>query len=711
MGAHRSRGGVEVSRRTLAGEPAATLPGLDAAAVAKGRARKAKKARRPGPPDDPAPHLPVARVAVDTPLPHLDRPFDYLVTAKQDATAVPGCRVRVRFAGQLLDGYLLERVATSEHQQTLKPLNRVVSSEPVLSHDIVQVARAVADRYAGTLSDVLRLAIPPRHAAVEKAKPLVDPLVDPLIDRGNEARDPHEQWREAMSAAWSEYTNGSEFLELLSTGNSPRAVWSATPSREWSHALTVAVAATTHSGRGAIVVVPDRGDVEHVAGSLAAAGVNAVVLTAELGPRERYRSWLSVSRGQQQVVVGTRAAAFAPVKNLGLLVVWDDGDDLHAEPRAPYPHAREVAALRAHIQGAALLIGGYARTAEGAAFVRSGFAKAISAPRAFVRDAAPRVRAIDESSRATDPLAGVARLPQVAWRTAKDALQKGPVLIQVPRRGHTPSLACTRCRTRAQCSACHGPLVLRTSRSGPTCGWCGQVEQHWQCPECGHGLLRALAVGAQRTAEELGQAFSPVPVITSSGDKVVRHVSPASALVIATPGAEPVADGGYAAALLLDAWALLGRADLRASEEAVRRWFNASALVKSRAAGGEVVLVADSTLRPVQALIRWDPVGYAARELDDRIATGMPPARRVALLTGAPNSVRDVLDRAALPADAVTLGPTPIDDGKVRALLSVPLSNALSMTKALKGAVGERSARKNPDVVRVMVDPPTLGES
>ena len=227
--------------------------------------------------------------------------------------------------------------------------------------------------------------------------------------------------------------------------------------------------------------------------------------------------------------------------------------------------------------------------------------------------------------------------------------------------------------------------------------------------ECGHGQLRALAVGTQRTAEELGQAFSPVPVITSSGGKVVQRVSAAPALVIATPGAEPAADQGYAAALLLDAWALLGRADLRASEEAVRRWFNASALVRPRTAGGEVVLVADSTLRPVQALVRWDPVGHAARELDDRIATGMPPARRVALLTGTPASLTDLMARAALPSDVVTLGPTPFDDGRMRSLLSVALPNALAMTKALKGATGERSARKTTDIVKVVVDPVNLG--
>ena len=115
--------------------------------------------------------LPVARVAVDISLAHLDRPFDYLVPARLDEAAVPGCRVRVRFAGQLVDGYLLERAETSEHQGKLARLERVTSPEPVLTPEIFDLARAVADRYAGTLADVLRLAIPPRHATAERETP------------------------------------------------------------------------------------------------------------------------------------------------------------------------------------------------------------------------------------------------------------------------------------------------------------------------------------------------------------------------------------------------------------------------------------------------------------------------------------------------------------------------------------------------------------
>jgi primosomal protein N' (replication factor Y) len=652
---------------------------------------------RAAPDKSPASERPVARVAVDIPLAHLDRPFDYLVTGAQSDAAQPGVRVRVRFSGQLVDGFVLDRVDASEHGGRLTPLARVLGAEPVLLPEIAGLARAVADRWAGTLADVVRLAVPPRHAAAEKlARP--GPATAPL----------------PPPKALDSYDGGAELLRELAAAGSPRRVWSVLP-RDWPTELAAPVAATVASGRGAVVIVPDARDVARMDAALtdALGPGRHVALTADLGPAERYRRFLAASRGDVGVIVGTRAAVWAPVADLGLIVVWDDGDDLYAEPRAPYPHARDVAVLRAHRAGAGLLLAGHARTAEGALLVSSGWAASLQ-PTADARAAAiPAVAASGgDEELGRDPAAREARLPSLAWRTAREALADGPVLIQVPRRGYQPSLSCASCRTPARCAVCAGPLARAADRSVPACRWCGVVAAAWTCPVCRATELRAAVVGARRTAEELGRAFPGVPVRTSGGGAVLDTVDERPALVVATPGAEPVAQGGYAAALLLDGWALLSRLDLRATEEALRRWANAAALVRGRADDGKVVVVAPGELRPVQALVRWAPEWHADRELEDRQALHLPPFARVAAVTGTAVAVADVVRGLELPAAAEVLGPVPAGtshEPAERMIIRVPRSDGTALAVALKAAAAGRSARKATDSVRIELDPQQLG--
>jgi primosomal protein N' (replication factor Y) len=655
--------------------------------------------RRTRPPAAVTTELPVARVAVDLQLTHLDRPFDYLVPESMADDAVPGARVKVRFSGREVGGFVLDRLAGSEHVGTLAQLRRVVSPEPVLSAEVAALARTVADRFAGTLADVLRLAVPPRHARVEveAPKPVPEPVVVPPLE----------------SSDWAAYTSGQRLLAAIAAGGGPRAVWSALPGKHprtktsprWPIDLAATVHACLVSGRGALVVVPDRRDVDLVADAIdeVLGEGTAVRLTADLGPAERYRRWLAVRRGTGRVVVGTRAAAFAPVHDLGLVVVWDDGDDLHKEPRAPYPHTRDVLLLRAHAEGAAAVIAGFAVTAEAAELVRQGWAKPVGSPRATVRRLAPLVQAPLGDTDGDPKWRG--RLPPGAYEVVRDALRSGPVLIQVPRGGYVPTLACARCRTPARCAFCPGPLTLGGADRAPHCRWCGRVAAAWHCATCGSTGLRAPVIGASRTAEELGRAFPATPVVSSGGDHVIARVPDRPTLVISTTGAEPVADGGYAAALLLDGWILLDRADLRAAEEAFRRWLVAAALVRPASDGGRVVVLAAPRSRAVQALVRWDPFGHAERELADRSLAGLPPAVRLATVQGEATAVTDLIAASTLPPSADVLGPVELPDGSTRALVRAPHADGSALAAALRAALAIRSARKAPGSVKVELDP------
>ncbi|MCC9305728.1 primosomal protein N' [Kitasatospora sp. RB6PN24] len=658
-----------------------------------------------------AEELPVARVVVDKGLLHLDRYYDYAVPVAMAEAAQPGVRVRVRFGarmtsagrregGELHDGFIVARLPVSDYPGVLAPLAQVLSPERVLTPALLKLSRTIADRYAGTLADVLQLAVPPRHAKAE-AEPSPAPLPPPP------APDP---------GSWRRYQQGPEFLAALVGGHAPRAVWTALPGPTWPDEIARAVAGTLAGGRGALVVLPDGRAVARVDQALArllGGSDRHVVLTADLGPRERYRNWLAVSRGSVHAVIGTRATVFAPVHDLGLLVVWSDGDSSHSDPRAPHPHVREVALLRAADEGAAVLLGGLSTTVEGAQLLATGWARPLVAERAVVRATAPQVRTVTDTDQARDAAAQAARLPTVAWQAAREALRSGPVLVQVPRRGYVPRLACERCREPARCAHCAGRLEAVGAGQALRCAWCGVEEGDWHCVECGSFRLRAQVVGARRTAEELGKAFPGIPVRASGRDAVLAEVSGEPALVISTPGAEPVAEGGYAAALLLDGWALLNRPDLRAAEEALRLWLAAAALVRSAEQGGTVVVVAEPTARPVQALVRWDPLGHAGSELAERAQLGFPPVSRMASVTGTPTAVADLLGLVRLPEGADVLGPVPLPplrgEEQERALLRVRPGQGGALAAALKAAQIARLALRGSEPVKVRIDPTDIG--
>ncbi|WP_315285752.1 primosomal protein N' [Rothia mucilaginosa] len=677
---------------------------------------------------------PVARVRVDSTLPQVDRTFDYRVPAELSEDAVPGARVRVLFNGHELTGYIEERAATTDWTRTsLLPLKSVLSRVPSAAPEIFALAEALADRYASTVANVLRLAVPPRIAALDKKyAPLlpgyesaylgdsapVSTSDTPEIAEPENTAPEHAEYEPAAASAtssatasnatdpyawlatpgapapfvldppalnpdapdaasvFSDYENGAEFIEDVAAGAATRAVMTVLPGHlehTWADVLATTLAAAAASGRGAIAVVPTAKNLDLLEAALAERlpADSFVRLSSDSTPHTRYHGFVKARLGQVPVVIGTRAAAYAPVANLGLVVCWDDGDSSLVEQRAPYCHARDVLLLRASAEGTAALFAGFSMSSEAARLVRTRWASHVRAPRALVRDYSPRIFSTgSEFELARDPLAAMARIPHLAFEHARRALARGPVLVQVARSGYIPSFSCERCRMPARCGECSGPLSVASGSSVPSCSWCGHLAQQWRCSECGFTHWRYSAAGATRTAEELGRAFPNVPVISSAGDHVRASVGPEPALVVATPGAEPVAFGGYAAALLLDADKMLRFDSLRAPEAALRRWLNAAALVRPAALEGTVVTTASPS--PVeQALVRWDPAWFARQELEERAQTGLPPAVRTAAVTGAEADVRafmeEFLGSSALPErvreQLRIVGPVPLDQG------------------------------------------------
>ena len=638
----------------------------------------------------------VARVLIDSPLPQLDRLFDYGIPSSMVEQAQPGVRVRVplRSAGRIADGFIVELAPPGDYTGALSELDAVISPVPVLTPEVWQLARRASERAAGTASDIIRLAVPGRAVRVEKAY-LARDLTAPVREL-------------PPAAAITGYVAGALEKAIASGGrlavDALPGVVDAGDGRwvgRWAVTMAAAAASALSRGRSSILSVPDYRDQEQLEAALAAvlAPEYLVRLDARQPNPERYRGFLRCLSGEPLVIVGNRSVVYAPAHNLGLIALWDDGDPLHSEPLAPYVHSRDAALLRQEQQGTALLFVGHARSTEVERLVELGYLGTI-APSPAVQ---PRVIPTAQQQ-SSDRLAAQARIPSSAWNEARSALEHGPVLVQVARPGYAPRLACGDCRQSARCQVCEGPLAQKTARSTPACAWCGALAVHWTCSNCEGDTLRVIGSGATRTAEDLGRAFPGVRIIIADGERQILEVGSEPALVIATRGAEPVAAGGYRAVLLLDGESLVARESLRVGEDCLRSWSNAAALAAHRA---PVVLVGVGGALAT-ALATWRQADYARGELADRRVLRFPPAVRVATVTGTPDAVAKAV--AAVPgAPSDILGPVETGEGLVRTIVRFDYVKGTEVATTLRAElVRNASGRRRPPKTQAYAPKPTL---
>ncbi|PSL39488.1 replication restart DNA helicase PriA [Labedella gwakjiensis] len=633
----------------------------------------------------------VARVVIDSPLPQLDHLFDYAIPAELDGV-VPGVRVRVplRSAGRVADAFVVEVVDDSEHQGSLSPLETLVSEVPVLSPEVWHVARAVADRAAGSASDVLRLAVPKRQVRVEKAYVAAGA---PGVPAGGAMHAPLEGY--AGSGLDEGIADGGRFAVdavpgLVPVGDGSIGAWAATAAR-----LAVN---TSSRGRQSLIAVPDHRDLDQLEAALGQLGAGDLVLRLDAAqpPASRYRAFLSALGDGPHIVIGNRSALLAPASRLGLILVWDDGDPLHREPLAPYAHVRDVALIRQSQSDASLVLLSHARSVDAQRLVEMEWLASVS-PSPVVR---PRVVLAEDP-----PGEASARIPATAWKLAREALASGPVLVQVARPGYAPVVACGSCGTAATCARCHGPLGVARRGAQPQCGVCGAVAAPWTCDVCSGGALRLVSRGSGRTAEELGRAFPGSRVVVADGEHRVLTVPASPSLVVATRGAEPIATGGYAAVLLLDGERMLARESLTIAEDAMRWWSNAAALAAPRAP----VVLAGVSGGLAQAFAAGNHVLFASRELADRRTLGFPPAVRTATVTGPADAVGTAVDALADVAVRDILGPIPVETGGVRSVVRFDYRAGADVARELRSAlIRNATTRRRPVAGRPQRAAPSL---
>lgn len=559
----------------------------------------------------------IARVILDSPLPNLDKVFDYEVAEDLSEKISAGQRVRVPFgrSKKALDGYVIEVLAESSFSGKLSKLSEIVSEVSVLPDNIYKLISAVALRQASTTGDVLASAIIARSVRVEK------------------------KFSDSQNALQPRKKPGS--FTISATLAKPALVPSSHTSQTtaaWIDLVLSAALSSISNGHSVIVLVPDFRDQALLRAAIEGSqfGNHYIDFSTEQKGSVRYENFLKCLTEGAHLVVGSRSSLYAPLQNLGLIVCFDDGDRNFQDQQSPYAHARDIALLRQAEEQCSLLFVSHSRSTEVQRLVDIGYA--TEQTEAF---AAPKL-AFDETT---------ARVSTLAWQTIREAAESGVVLVQVGSKGVARTAYCSDCSKRSLCSRCNGPIWIDAT-STPRCRWCNAQNLAFRCGDCGSSKLRQGAGGATRTIAEFGAAFPGLQLVESTGDKPLLTVEGKRKIVVSTPGAEPQATGGYSAVVILDGKQALNRDSLRASEDAVRQWSNAIAKL---APDGRAVIVGIPN-KLGQRLALWQQADIARDELENRRDLDFPPHLRLGSVEGPIEAISDIA--ASVKIDGVqTLGP------------------------------------------------------
>lgn len=565
---------------------------------------------------------PVAQVILDLPQIQMDREFDYEIPEKFADLEI-GSRVVVDVGTRKANGFVVGRSGETRYGSHLRQIKRVVSNVPVLSPQILELARQVGRRQIAPVSDSLRLAIPQRHARAEKEFFATAQCKRIKIEHP----DP---------GAWEHYLGGHALIDHVGEGRAIRACVNLRASDGYLDLVLPALQSVIAGGKRAIVVVPTTLMATACASAVREQlGCSVATFDSRDDHETRYSSFLKAAFGRADVVVGTRSAAWASVADLGLIAIIDDQHSALREPRSPYIHVREVAKLRSDIEECAFVSLGYGPSLELAGYAGE-WAKEVRPAEPAGKSTTPQIVAAADYANEGGELS---RMPSSVFKVIREGLTHGHVLVVVPKAGYINGVACAKCRDFVECSECAGPMAIPGPDRSPQCGRCGHEIREFVCSRCHSRELRPIRIGSQRTAQEIGRAFRGVPIHLSGGSGMVD--ADEHSIVIATPGSEPRADGGYSASVILDAGYILRSGGDRAEQYFLRNIAHVARLVRPRSDAGRVLIVGDVPDRLVKVASAWSFHAWAVHDMAERRELDIAPAAGWIQVSGSRDALRE----------------------------------------------------------------------
>jgi len=573
-------------------------------------------------------------VVAESKLLQLDRQFDFVIPAELIDSLQFSHRVSF-FIGRSKTkqtGFVVDLLETSEYATA--SLVEMVGDRPVLTKEIYEFARDVANRQCVALGEILSVAIPDHMARTAVSEPSTTLPIE----------NSSKPFRHALLASGRQEVVEGELL----------------PS--WMAEFVGAAKSTINGGQSVLLLVPEISDVDALVRVCERAGLSPVAMTPDLKRSERFKAFHSLL-GATAVVVGTRSAIYAPVANLGLICLADDLDDSWREQGSPNTHTRELALMRAGDTVSLLFASPY-RSLELQRLVEIGYL--TERPN---ESAPPRISFTDSGL----------RLDSASFEMAKESIKKGPLLVVMPRKGSSSASYCGSCGERQRCEC--GGYIWEPTSGRYECRVCSKL--HTACQACGSANLKRGRTGSQRTVAEIGKAFPNSTIYEATADKVPAVSDKPNTIVVATPGSAPRLEGGYAGLLVLDCDIWLAAQHLTAEQLAMRDWTESLELLSPK--GRAVFEGLGSHLG--QPLALWQHIELAKTALEDTAALKLPPSLRIASLEATPKVLQEALEVA------MNSGAEVVKNTGAKALIKFKYSQGTEVAQGLRAVAIKASAR------------------
>ncbi|AOZ72629.1 hypothetical protein BK816_04385 [Boudabousia tangfeifanii] len=352
--------------------------------------------------------------------------------------------------------------------------------------------------------------------------------------------------------------------------------------------------------------------------------------SSKLSDGANYEVFLRAVSGHSQLIISTRKGVYLPVKNLGLVIVWQ-ADSPHFLPaRNPRVETSRVAWWRSLAEQTPLLLLSRTLPLWALAFLERGEILHLAPTREAKRQRLARVEFPSDWQIEQAGMSSFSRLPSFISNFIQTQSLLGPLLVQVPRRGDIPVIACQSCFRKFICEQCGANIAAKNGAL--VCPVCTHEVATFSCPACASTRWRALVVGIERTVEQFSSAFPRVPVLQLDTQNADLVVGAEPKIVVATSGTFRRAEGGYVGAVVLDPEVSLAALRADAQYDTITRWAQVAALVK---AGGRVLFPHPLAPELSQPLIRQDYLALARHEWRARSEVQLPPTAWMLAIIGA----------------------------------------------------------------------------